>query len=73
MYGDDRLNNHYILRYGLTHEFFQAFHQLTHSDIEIPLTLVRYFHIWIKPFVNAQRTNDQYVQKLQKKSIGLIR
>ncbi|EGK12900.1 hypothetical protein ACFQ49_03495 [Kroppenstedtia eburnea] len=67
MYGDDRLNNHYILRYGLTHEFFQAFHQLTHSDIEIPLTLVRYFHIWIKPFVNAQRTNDQYVQKLQKK------
>lgn len=67
MYSDDRLNRHYILRYGLTHEFFQAFHELTYLDIEIPLTLVRHFHIWIQPFVDAKRVDDSYVKQMQKK------
>lgn len=67
MYGDDRLNNHAVLRYGLTHEFFQSFRELTYLDIEIPLTLVRYFHIWIKPFVDARRTDAPYIQKMRKK------
>ncbi|WP_054637521.1 hypothetical protein [Thalassobacillus sp. C254] len=67
MYGEEKLNNHYIIRYGLTKEFFEGFAGLKHLDIEIPLCLIRHFHIWIQPFVDLNLSNKAYVQTLQRK------
>lgn len=67
MYGEEKLNNHYILRYTLTKEFFETFHSLKYHGIELTLPIVRQFHIYIKRFVNANRSNQQYVKRLQKK------
>jgi len=67
MYGSEHINNHHILRYGLTIEFCEVFSSIKYLDIEVPLTLIRYFHLFIKQFVDSNLTNYDYINKLQKK------
>lgn len=67
MYGQEKLNRHFILRYGLTKEFFEHFSPLKVKNIELPLTMVRNFHVWIRPIVNENLSNGRYVRHLQKK------
>ena len=67
MYGDDKLNNHGILRYGLTLDYCETFSSLKYLDIELPLTLVRNFHIFIKTFVDNNLFNYNYINRLQEK------
>ncbi|WP_054023709.1 UDP-N-acetylglucosamine 2-epimerase [Bacillus sp. FJAT-28004] len=65
MYGEEKLNTHNLLRYGLTKEFFEQFHAIRHKGIEIPLTLIRPFHVYIKKFINGQMTSPSYVAKIK--------
>ena len=67
MYGNHRLNQHNILRYGLTIDFCQSFRSLKYLGIELPYVLIRHFHSFIKPFVDKNLTNQPYIKKLQMK------
>lgn len=67
MYGKETLNNHQIIKYGLTKEFFQAFHLLKYLDIELPLIMHRKYSIYIQPFINKQLYNLEYIKNSQKK------
>lgn len=67
MYGEEKLNKHNLLKYGLTKEFFEQFHTLKHKGIEIPLTLIRPFHVYIQSFVNVQMEKSRYAAKLKAK------
>lgn len=67
MYGKERLNNHEILKYGLTIEFCRTFNSLKYMDIELPYVLLRHFHVYIKPFVNKNLRNTAYVRRIQQK------
>lgn len=67
MYGNNQLNHHNILRYGLTIDFCQSFRSLKYLDIELPMTLIRQFHVYIKDFVDSNLSNTEYIKKLQKK------
>ena len=64
MYSSNELNNHLILRYGLTKEFFDKFSSLKYSDIELPLTMIYAYHFKvIQPIVNMNLTNQSYLRK----------
>lgn len=67
MYGSDRLNNHNILRYGLTIDFCQNFRSLKYLGIELPYVLIRHFHSFIKPFVDKNLNNRPFIKKLRMK------
>jgi len=67
MYGKEALDNNQIIKYGLTQEFFGAFHQLTFRDIELPLTLIFRYHLLIQPYINKNLYNLALINKLQKK------
>ncbi|MFD1436007.1 hypothetical protein ACFQ5F_13990 [Kroppenstedtia eburnea] len=67
MYGQERLNPHYVLRYGWTKEFFEHFSPLQYRNIELPLTLVRNFHVFIRPIVNTHLSDDNFVRHMKKK------
>ncbi|WP_025026604.1 hypothetical protein [Caldalkalibacillus mannanilyticus] len=65
MYGEKEINAHYMLRYGLTKELFEIFRKLKFRGIEIPLTMIRSFHLYIRPLVNANMENEERVSDLQ--------
>lgn len=67
MYGKEALDNSQIIKYGLTQEFFLAFHHLTYRDIELPLTLIFRYHLIIQPYINKNLYNLALINKLQKK------
>ncbi|MBU7592272.1 hypothetical protein [Metabacillus halosaccharovorans] len=67
MYGEKELNTHFIMRYGLTKEFFEAFQELNYMDIELPLVIMRKFHSYIESYVNRNLSDTEYVTQLQKK------
>jgi len=67
MYGKERLNNHEILKYGLTIDFCKTFNSLRYMGIEIPYVLIRHFHVYIKPFVNKNLRNLAYIRRIQQK------
>lgn len=67
MYGQEKLNRHFVLRYGLTKELFEHFRSLKCGKIELPLTLVRHFHIFIKPIVNAHLSDRYFVNKMRER------
>jgi len=67
MYGDIQLNNHLILRYGLTKEFFETFRSLKYRGIEIPTVVLRPFHHYIQSFVNNNVTNRKLITTLKTK------
>ncbi|MBZ5751970.1 hypothetical protein [Metabacillus rhizolycopersici] len=67
MYGEGKLSNNYALRYSLTKEFFETFSSLKYLNIELPLVIIRYFHIFIREHVNKNLNNEQYVSKMKKK------
>lgn len=67
MYGQKKLNSHYILSYGLTKEFFDGYKGLRHSKLEIPPILTRRFHVYIKPWVIKNRVRSRSVQSMMKK------
>ncbi|MBM7094956.1 UDP-N-acetylglucosamine 2-epimerase [Bacillus sp. H-16] len=60
MYGDSRLNDYSSLKYGLTRSFFEGYSDLTYKGVEIPTTLIRVFHQYIKVYVdrNYQKKNN---------------
>lgn len=64
MYGGEKLNNHLILRYGLTKEFFEKFSALQYSGIELPLTMIYDYHFKvIQSLVNKNISNPSYINK----------
>ena|GEM_PF-946951 len=67
MYGSNELNNHYILRYGLTIDFYQSFRSLKYLDIELPSVLFRKFQTYIRLFVDNNLAKSAYINKLQQK------
>ncbi|WP_028609949.1 CDP-glycerol glycerophosphotransferase family protein [Paenibacillus harenae] len=67
MYGEEKLNAHNTLRYGLTKEFFEQFKSLRYKGIEIPLTLIRSFHVYIKDYVIAQKSNTALAARYRAK------
>ncbi|ACA58595.1 hypothetical protein Daud_0026 [Candidatus Desulforudis audaxviator MP104C] len=67
MYGDERLNPHHVLRYALTKEFVETFSFLKSSGIELPLTLVRDYHMHIRSFVDQNLSNWNLIRQLQKR------
>ncbi|WP_096439197.1 hypothetical protein [Alteribacter populi] len=69
MYGEETLNNHAILNFSLTKEFFETFSSLKHLQIELPLVLVRYFHSYIRDHVSENQSNQRYVSAIQNKHL----
>ncbi|MBM7094957.1 CDP-glycerol glycerophosphotransferase family protein [Bacillus sp. H-16] len=67
MFGEEKLNNHYFLRYALTKEFFDEFNGLNYSGIELPTCLVRHFHLRIKEFVDENISNEPFLTFLKLK------
>lgn len=67
MYGKEALDNSQIIKYGLTQEFFLAFHLLTYRGIELPLTLIFRYHLLIQPYINKNLYNLAVINDLQKK------
>lgn len=67
MYGEEKLNAHFILRYSLTKEFFEAFGDLKLHDIELPPIIIRKFHSFIEDYVNDNLSNIEYIKSLQRK------
>src|SRR5690625_1637105 len=67
MYGSEKLNSHYILRFALTKEFFEAFAPLKYHGIELPLVITRAYHLFIQPILNQKLTDAPLVTELQQK------
>ncbi|WP_028608503.1 hypothetical protein [Paenibacillus harenae] len=67
MFGQERLNAHNIVKYGLTKEFFERFRTLKYNGIELPPTMMRSFHMFIMPYVNRHMTNRSYVSAMRRK------
>ncbi|WP_096439201.1 hypothetical protein [Alteribacter populi] len=67
MYGNETLNNHEALKYSLTKEFFETFSTLTYQNIELPVVLIRYFHVFIREHVDENLNNESYVSTMKKK------
>ncbi|ACA58593.1 UDP-N-acetylglucosamine 2-epimerase [Candidatus Desulforudis audaxviator] len=65
MYGEDTLNAHNLLRYGWTKEFVEAFSSLRYSGLELPLTLLRNYHLHIASLVDQNLTNQPLISQLQ--------
>ncbi|MDW7650510.1 MAG: hypothetical protein SCK29_12010 [Bacillota bacterium] len=65
MLGGDEINKHYLLRYGLTKDFFETFSSLKCKNIELPLLLIRNFHNYIRPVVDRNLTNNSLAEELQ--------
>lgn len=68
MYGEEALNAHHILKYGLTVEFFNQFQHLKYLNIELAPIFIRIFHVWIRPFVDEHIDNENLVQRIQLES-----
>lgn len=67
MYGSDRLNEHYILRFGLTADFIEAFSALEYSGLTLALPVIRNYHLLIRPFVDSSLSNKALIRQLQEK------
>lgn len=65
MYGENVLNAHYALRYGFTKEFVNMYRSLRYKGIEIPATLVRPFHVFVRGHVNRLQNNRSFVKKMK--------
>ncbi|RKL69101.1 hypothetical protein CR203_03425 [Salipaludibacillus neizhouensis] len=66
MYGNNIFNNNLVLRYSLTKEFFDSFKSLKYSSIELPLTMVKNFHNYIKGYVDTHHRNINLIIKMKK-------
>lgn len=67
MYGESVLNNHYALRYGFTKEFVNMYRSLRYKGIEIPLTLIRPYHVFIRGHVNRLQQHAYFVRKMKRR------
>ncbi|MBM7552582.1 hypothetical protein [Thalassobacillus pellis] len=64
MYSIEGLNNHLIIRYGLTKEFFEKFSSLKYAGIELPLTMIYDYHFQVlPPFVNKYMNSARYIRR----------
>jgi len=63
VYGGEKLNQHLILRYGLTKEFFETFRSLQYRGIELPLLLINYYYKIIQPVVDQKRLDSLYIER----------
>lgn len=66
MYGGDHFNPHLLLRYGYTLDFFQCYSPLQYRGIELPLPMIRLYHLFIRDFVDKKISNPDYLVKKQK-------
>ncbi|KRE46301.1 hypothetical protein [Paenibacillus sp. Soil522] len=67
MYGEESLNAHHVIKYALIKEFFEGFKFLRFKDIEIPLTIINYFQVHIRHFVDDQLSNEAYLESMKRK------
>lgn len=68
MFGQTELTPLNILKYGLTKEFFEQFSLLKYDGIEIAPVLMRYFHSYIREFVQGNYLHEDYVKKVQERN-----
>lgn len=67
MYGNRDLSLQHILLYGLSKEFLEYFSSLNYLGIELPLPLLRNFHLFIWPMVESIRDENGSARRLKDK------
>lgn len=63
MFGGDEFNAHLLLRYGYTHDLFERFSQVVYKGVELPLTLLRPYHVLIRDFIDRKREDESFVER----------
>ncbi|MCP1306861.1 CDP-glycerol glycerophosphotransferase family protein [Paenibacillus tyrfis] len=66
MFGGDEFNAHLLLRYGYTHDLFERFSQVVYKGVELPLTLLRPYHVLIRDFIDRKREDESFVERKRK-------
>ncbi|NEW08519.1 hypothetical protein GK047_21200 [Paenibacillus sp. SYP-B3998] len=66
MYGGDEFNAHLLLRYGYTKDFVEWFAPLVYRGVELPLNMLRAYHVFIRDIVDKQRENHNLVERKRK-------
>ena len=57
MYSGDVFNPHLLLRYGFTQDLFECFSSLKYLHVELPLLMVRPYHVLIREQVDQRLGN----------------
>ncbi|WP_088835334.1 CDP-glycerol glycerophosphotransferase family protein [Paenibacillus tyrfis] len=63
MFGGDEFNAHLLLRYGYTHDLFERFSKVVYKGVELPLTLLRPYHVLIRDFIDRKREDESFVER----------
>lgn len=66
MYSGDVFNPHLLLRYGFTKDLFECFSSLKYLHVELPLLMVRPYHVLIREQVDQRLGNPLYIYMKQK-------
>lgn len=66
MYSGDVFNPHLLLRYGFTQDLFEFFSSLKYLHVELPLLMVRPYHVLIREEVDKRLGNPLYLYMKQK-------
>lgn len=67
MFGGDEFNAHLLLRYGYTLDLFERFSPLVYKGVELPLTMLRPYHVYIQQIVDEKREDWAFVAQKQQR------
>lgn len=67
MYGENKLSEHHRLFYGLSKEFVELFAPLQIDGIELPLVLLRDYHVYIRSLAGSGLENPALLPGIQKR------
>lgn len=66
MYGGEEFNSHLLLRYGYTKDLFDRFQPLVYKGVELPLNMLRPYHVFIREVVDKYHEDQEFMaQKMR--------
>lgn len=66
MYGQQKLNDHLVIRYGLTCAFYKLFAPLKYKQLSIPTAILREWQSYIQPSVDQLMSQPKRIQQFQR-------